>query len=50
MILISDYPEVAEESTDFCLSEFSFCTNIEDKDIERKQFLGYLICIMESGS
>ena len=33
MMLISDYTEVPEESTDFCLSEFSSCTNIEvDRD------------------
>lgn len=29
MMLISDYPEVPEESTDFVCQNFSSCTNIE---------------------
>ena len=29
LILISDYPEVPEESTDFVCQNFSSCTNIE---------------------
>ena len=49
MMLISDYPEVPEESTDFCLSEFFIMHKYRrvccgDYIIPKKEVIALFIC------
>ena len=49
LILISDYPEVPEESTDFCLSEFFIMHKYRrvccgDYIIPKKEVIALFIC------